>query len=217
MKSKKILYIALVIIFIVAIIMTATIGLKVDLNYAEGNTITFTVGKSIETKEIKEIASQIWNSKNILVQEVELFGDSAIIKVTENVTDEQVQDLCSKINEKYGVELTASNFSIEHISNVKLSTIVEPYIIPFGLSTLLIVGFYAIRYKGTKKMMELIRNLIISEGLLYSIYAIARIPVNELVMSIALFVYALTVFVSTIKSEMQLDTKSAKKEENKPE
>ncbi len=215
--KEKILYVALSIVFIVALILTATIGLRVDLNYAEANTITFTVGKTINLDEIKDIAKQSLGNEEILVQQVELFGDSAIIKTRQEITDENINNLCAKINEKYETELTAGDFAVDHVLNTRLRNVIEPYIIPIGLSTLLIVAFYAIRYKGTKKMIGLIKYLIMAEGLLYSLYAIGRIQVNEMTMPIALALYTLVIMVYSFKNEMDLDLRKSKKDKDKPE
>ena len=215
--KEKILYVVLAIVFIIAIVMTAVLGLRVDLNYAEANTITFTVGKNINIDEIKEIAADVLGSNDILVQQVEMFGDSAIIKTRQDITDENITNLCTKINEKYETELTTDNFATDHILNTKLRSVIEPYIIPIGLSTLLIVAFYAIRYKGTKNMIGLIKYLVIVEGLLYSLYAIGRVPVNEMTMPIALALYTLVITIYSVRNEMELDLRKAKKEKDKPE
>ncbi len=215
--KKKILYVVLAIIFIVALILTAVVGLKVDLNYAEGNTITFTVGKNITTEEISNIAKEVFGNDEFLVQEVEMFGDSALIKVRKDITEGQLSNLCTKLNEKYEIELETSDLDVNHIPNNKLRNVIQPYIIPMGLSTLLIVAFYAIRFKGTKKMLNLIKYLIIAEGLLYSLYAICRVPVNELTMPLAVTVYTLVVIIYSAVNELSLDTKQAKNEQNKPE
>lgn len=208
--KKRIIYVLLAIVFIISLILTATIGLKVDLNYAEGNTITFTVGKEISTEEIQSIAQEIWGKNKALVQEVEMFGDSALIKTREDVTDENLNSLCTKINEKYEVELTTSDFSVSHIPNTKLRNLIEPYIIPIGLSTLLIALFYAIRFKEVKRMFDLIKYLIIAEGVLYSIYAICRVPIGELTMPLALIAYTLVVLIYSTTSEII----ESKKEKN---
>ena len=215
--KEKILYVVLAIVFIIAIVMTAVLGLRVDLNYAEANTITFTVGKNINIDEIKEIAADVLGSNDILVQQVEMFGDSAIIKTRQDITDENITNLCTKINEKYETELTTDDFATDHILNTKLRSVIEPYIIPIGLSTLLIVAFYAIRYKGTKNMIGLIKYLVIVEGLLYSLYAIGRVPVNEMTMPIALALYTLVITIYSVRNEMELDLRKAKKEKDKPE
>lgn len=198
--KNKILYIILAIVFIIALILTATIGLRVDLSYGEGTEIALSIDKNIDIKEINQIAEEIWKSAN--VQSVEFLGDSAIIKVKE-ASNEEIETLRSKINEKYETELTEENMSVNHVSNIKLRNIIGPYIIPVGLSTLLILGYYAIRYKGAKKMLNLLKYLVISEGILYSIYAICRVPVNELTMPIATIVYALVVLASSTKLEIE--------------
>ncbi len=196
--KKKIIYIALAIIFISTLIVTAVVGLKVDLYYANGYTVTFTVNKKVTEAEIKDIAKEVFGDEETLVQSVELFEDSALIKTKNEITEEQVQTLCDKLNEKYEVELsTADNFTVSYSSNVRLRNVIEPYIIPIGLSTLLIVGYYAIRYRGVRKMLGLLKYLVIVEGLLYSVYALCRVPVNELTMPIALSLYAIVVSVYT--------------------
>lgn len=215
--KEKVLYVVIAIIFIVAIIMTAVVGFKVDLNYAEGYTITFTVGKEVKANEVKDIAKEVFGDNNLLVQEVEMFNDSVLIKMQNDVTDEELQNLSTKINEKYESDVAVEDIAVEHNQNVKLRTVVEPYIAPLGLSTLLVVGYYAIRYKGIKKMLCLLKYLVIVEGLLYSLYAICRIPVNELTMPIAVAAYALTVLVNSTLSELSLDTVKERNEKNKPE
>lgn len=216
--KKKIIYIVLAIIFISALIVTAVVGLNVDLYYADGYTVTFTVDKKVTEVEIRDIAKEIFGDEQTLVQGVELFEDSALIKTKNEITTEQVQALCDKLNEKYEVELTTTdNFTVSYSPNTRLRNVIEPYMIPIGLSTLLIVGYYAIRYKGTKKMLGLLKYLIIIEGLLYSIYALCRVPVNELTMPIALLGYAIVVVVYTAVCELSIDTRKGKKEKNKPE
>ena len=56
--KKKIVYIILAILLIVDIVITKQIGLKVNLYYAEGYTVTFKEKDTIELNEVKEIAKQ---------------------------------------------------------------------------------------------------------------------------------------------------------------
>ncbi len=205
--NKKIIYIALAVVFVISIIITATIGLRVDLNYAQGHTVTFTVGKEIKIEEIEKIANEVFGDSKFIVQKVELFNDSALIKCEEEITAEQLEALCNKLNEKYEVELTTDTFEVNYVTNVRLRNIVEPYFIPIGISTLLIVTYYAVRYKGAKKMLELLKYLVIAEGLLYSLYAIGRVQVNKLTMPIALVVYALVVTGYTYYCELHKESK----------
>lgn len=198
--KNKILYILCALILLVAIIMTAIMGLNVDLYYGEGYTITFTEQSTINKEDIKSIANEIWGN-DFIVQNVEFFNESAVIKV-KGYTDEQIQSLCDKVNEKYSAEHTKDDFVIEHVSNVKIRSLIEPYILPVGLSLLLILGYYAIRYKGAKQMLNLLKWVVIVEGMIYSIYAIARIQVNSLSVPIMMIAYGLTVVLYTTYSEL---------------
>ncbi|MBR3134572.1 MAG: hypothetical protein IKG56_03835 [Clostridia bacterium] len=197
--KNKIIYILLAVIFAVAIVMTFVKGLNVDLYYGEGYTISVTEKDSINIDDIKQIVEEIWG-KEYIVQRLEFFDDSAEIKVKE-YDDDKLTQLKDKLNEKYESELEVSDFKVEHISNIKLRTLVEPYIIPIGLSLLLVMAFYAIRYRGARKMLDLLVGVVAVEGLFYSLYAIGRIPFNSMTLPIAICLYIITIIKTSFSSE----------------
>lgn len=202
-KKNKILSIILVIIFISAIISTAIRGFKVDMNYAEGTTIVFDLKKQFNVEDVKNIAKEIWNNERVLVQKVEVYDESVLIKV-KNISDEQINNLAKKINEKYELELTNNDFTILYNSNEKLRNIVKPYIIPLIITTALIVVYYSIRFKGVQEILEFLVSLIVVEGIIYSIYALFMIPVNYFTMPIVMLAYSGVVIYITVKNEMNL-------------
>ena len=106
--KKKILLVSVLILLIVDIIITATIGLRVSTEYAEGYLIKFHEKSTISTDDIKSIAKEIWG-KNYKVQKVEFFDDSAVIKVRSYDSD-QIETLKNKLNEKYSSNLETSDF-----------------------------------------------------------------------------------------------------------
>jgi preprotein translocase subunit SecF len=206
-KAKKICYIVLAVIFIAAIIITIAKGLNVGLAYGEGTTIKFAVtGEDVEPADVKKLTDEVFPNRKVLIEKLELFNDSCSIKV-KDCSDEELQKLAEKINEKYGSELTVDNFYIDRVPNVRLRSLITPYILPIGLSLLLIVAYYAIRYKGTKEMLGLIKYLVIFEGLLYSSLAICRIPYGRLTIPVALTIYILTVIIYTALNENKLKLK----------
>ena len=99
-KKSKILCVILAVIFIAAIISTAIRGLRVDINYSEGVTMVVDLGKEFDTKDVKDIAKEIWSGKDVLVQKVEVYDESVSVKVPE-VNEEQINNFVTKINEKY--------------------------------------------------------------------------------------------------------------------
>ena len=166
--KKKIIYSVLIVLFVAAIIFTAVKGFKVDLYYAEGEVVTVNAGRDINLKEISGIVKEVFKGQDVLVQEVELFKDSFSVK-TMNVNEEQLNNLVNKINEKYGSKLTRANVEVDHEKNVRLMDILKPYILPVGISLLLILAYYAMRFKWSSTMYNLIKYLIIVGMLTYSV------------------------------------------------
>ena len=199
-KKSKIISIILVIIFIIAIVLTGIRGLNVDLNYSEGISILFNLDQQFNTKDIEKLAREIWPDGQIIVQKVEVYDETALIKVS-SINDEQLTNLVSKINEKYGLELEQSDFTVQYNSNVQIRDIVKPYIVPMLITTALIVLYYSIRFRGVKEILDLLIKLIFAEGILYSIYAIARLPIDVLTMPIGMLVFAGVTIYVTIKHE----------------
>ena len=199
-KKSKILCVILAVIFIAAIISTAIRGLKVDINYSEGVTMVLDIGKEFETKDIRDIAKEIWSGKDVLVQKVEVYDESVSVKVPE-VNEEQINNFVTKINEKYQLELTSADVSVLYNSNERLRNIVRPYIIPLIIATALIVVYYSIRFKGVKEILNLLLTLIAVEGIIYSIHALLLMPINIFTMPVVMIAYAGVVIGITIKSE----------------
>ncbi len=199
-KKGKIISIILVIIFIIAIVLTGVRGLNVDLNYARGASILFDLNQQFNTSDVESIAREVWPDGQIIVQKVEVYDETVLIKVS-GVNDEELSNLASKINEKYGLELTSEDLTVQYNSNVQIRDIVGPYIVPILISTALIVLYYSIRFRGVKEILDLLIKLIFAAGILYSIYAITRLPIDVLTMPIGMLVYAGVTIYVTLKHE----------------
>ena len=144
---KKIIFIVLAIIIIVGIVLTATIGLNVDIIYKNHEQIKIYIGKEINIKDIEVIAKEVFTKQKIQVEMIESFNDSCAINI-ENVTDEQIELLKQKITEKYGIEDLTNSIERTSIPNLRLRDLIKPYIIPVIISTLIVFGFMAIRFKN---------------------------------------------------------------------
>ena len=200
MKTKLLLGM-LAIIFVVSLIMTAVKGLNVGTYYSEGYSIRFSIKDTINVEDVEQMAKDIWG-KDYLVQKLELFNDSVEIKV-KDYTDEQLNQLKDRVNEKYSEELEITNLKIEQVSNIKIRNVIEPYIIPVILSLVIVLIFYAIRFRGARKMLELLLWIIAVEGIAYSVYAIGRLPFNTLTMPITMSLYILTILGFTTINELK--------------
>ena len=198
--KNKIFCIAIAVIVIASLIVTATVGLRVTSRYAEGFLIRFTAEKTITSEGVSEVAKEVFGDDFFAVKELEFFDNSAQIKVR-NISDEQLQNYVTKINEKFGEKLTSDYYTVEHVSNVKLRTLVEPYIVPLGISTLLIAAFFAIRYKGAKQMLLFLVTIFVVEAIEYAIYALCRLPIGTYTVPIGMITYVLTTVLYTAYQE----------------
>ena len=115
--------------------------------------------------------------------------------------------MVNAINEKYGVEYTKDDVEIIKESQMSILDIIKPYIIPVIIALALVVIYIAIRYHKLgfwKILLSTILWIIVIEALLYSVYAIIRLPVNAITIPIALMVFVFTVLGIIINSENKL-------------
>ena len=71
--NKKLMWIIFAIIIVIWIIMFFTKGFNKELGYLKRNQIVITSEKTIDLSEIKVIAKEVLQTKNIKVQEVDRF------------------------------------------------------------------------------------------------------------------------------------------------
>ncbi len=208
---KKIIYGILACMIIAGTIITFTIGLNVDIIYSKNVEIDVYIGKAVEIEEIKQLAKEVFPDEKIIVQEIEMFKDMVSITMKDKADEElkePVEQLNSKINEKYGTENTVEDsITIVHNPKVKLSSILKPYLVPVGISAIIILIFVGIRYKKlgtTKTIISYVLYTGIVELTYLSILAIIRFPINRLVVPIGLVLYITTITSLSFIKEKKL-------------
>lgn len=208
---KKIIYGVLACIIIVGIIITFTIGLNVDIIYSKNVEIDVYIGKVVELEEIKQIAKEVFPNEKMIIQEIELFNDMVSITMkdkTDEELKEPVEQLNTKINEKYGTENTVEdNIAIAHNSKIRLSSILKQYLLPIAISMIIILVFAGIRYRKLG-IVKIIMSYVLYTGVIELVYlsllAITRFPINRLVIPIGLVLYIITITSLSFKNEKKL-------------
>lgn len=216
MKKKSIIYVAIAIV-VIGIALIAIKGLNFDLAFSNSKRLDIYVGKKIDLNEINQIAKDTLGDNKIIIREIETFGD--MFSITANdFSDEQIEQMVSKINEKYDVEITKDEHtSIIEIPNLRERDIVKPYIIPTIISLAIISLYMLVRFRkngGLKIVVITILGTVLVELLLLSVYAICRLPINNYTMSIALIVLVLTLFGYNCKFENALNLEKLKRKHN---
>ncbi len=215
MKTKnKVLILVGIIIIIIGIVITVTKGFNFDLRYEAGKRIELNLQKTFESSDIKQIAKEVIG-QDVVIQKVEIYEDAVSI-LSKDITEDQKNQIVTKINEKYGTEINAENTEIITVSHTHLRDLAQPYIIPFVIATVVILIYIGIRYYKLniiKTIAKTIGIVIIWQVILYSIMAITRIPIGRLTIPLTLTIYMLSFVYCTTKFEK--DLKQQKQSEEK--
>ena len=213
-KKTKAIFLILAVVIIAGIVVMDTVGFNIELSMQKNNRIELYLEKDFEISDIKNITNEVFKNESVVIQKVEVFGDTVGITASE-ITDEQKQQLVEKVNEKYSLELNADSTEIEKIPNERLRDLISPYIFAFSLATGLIILYMILKYKKLGMLNILIKTLctiVIAQATLFSVIAITRIPVGRLTIPMVIVVYLFTIYVLTHNYENKLDKI---KEENK--
>lgn len=213
---KKIVYAVLAVIIIIGIIMIATVGFNVDVIYSNHREVKVYVGKDYDIYEINQIVNEVIPDEKIVINGVEKFNDSFVIKA-KNISDEQIENLKQKISEKYEIseENKTNMITIYDVGNLRIRDVIRPYVVPVIIATVIILVYMAVRYKklgAVKVILQEIVVLAIAGALLLSIICITRCPVNRLFIPSGLTVYILTIITTNLQFSKQLENIKEKEE-----
>lgn len=213
---KKIVYAVLAVIIVLGIIVIATVGFNVDIIYSNHREVKVYIGKDYNIDEVQKIVNDVLPNEKIIINKVEKFNDSFIIK-TNNVSDEQLETLKQKISEKYEIseENKENIITTSDVGNLRIRDLVRPYIVPNIITTVIILVYMSILYKRLGIVKVIIQELIVLVlvgALLLSIIAITRCPVNRMFIPSVLTVYVITIIATNIQFTKQLENLKSKDE-----
>lgn len=198
---KKIVQVLLICLIIAGIVVISTVGFNVGLKYSEHIEISINVGSQFNVADIKAITKEVFGNSNVLVQQVELYKDMVQITVKE-ATEEQISSLNDKINEKYEIENQLTDIKIVHISNVRLRSIIKPYILPISIVSIITIVFAMIVFRklgALKVAYEVAISIVAPQAILASLYAVTRIPINRLTSIIAIIIFIISLVLPMVK------------------
>lgn len=220
MKKKNLIGILLGIIIIIGIILTATIGLNLDLMYSNHKSIDINLQKQFENEDVYKIAKEVFENQKVKVQKVELYEDMVSI-IVKDATDEQLENLNTKLNEKYELENKKDDMVITNVPSVEISDLVKPYILPVSISFVVIIVYLVIymainnrvnrKLSILKETSKAILAIIGIELLYLSVFAITRLEINYTTLPIGVIIYAFTTILILMNLEKQYKIEEKKK------
>lgn len=220
MKKKNLIGILLGIIIIIGIILTTTIGLNLDLMYSSHKSIDINLQKQFENEDVYKIAKEVFENQKVKVQKVELYEDMVSI-IVKDATDEQLENLNTKLNEKYELENKKDDMVITNVPSVEISDLVKPYILPVSISFVVIIVYLVIymainnrvnrKLSILKEISKAILTIIGIELLYLSVFTITRLEINYTTLPIGVIIYAFTTILILMNLEKQYKIEEKKK------
>lgn len=214
--KNKILYILIAIIIIAGIVVGCTAKFKFSLAYDDSNRIEVYLGKDYTKTDVEAIAKEVFGTNDVLIQKIEFFNDSVSITVRES-NDEQLNNLVTKINEKYETSLTTDDLTIVEIPHYRGRDLIANYVLPVAIAAAIIIVYELIRYRKigkVKVVAKLILWPLLIEALYLSILAIVRIPISYYTLPLGIILAVLTLTVITYKNEKKLVEYNRKKRQD---
>ena len=206
-NSTKILVGLIAIILVAGIIMIFSKGLAFELKYQDAKKIELTLGKQFEESDIRNITDEVFGKQVLTIQPIEVYKDAVSITTTE-ITEEQKNELVTKVNDKYETEIKAEDITIETVAHTRGRDIIKPYIVPFVIVTALILVYLLIRYHKLNSFEVLTQSLgiiVLAQLVLLGIIAITRMPVGMFTIPAIMVVYMISTYVCTAKFEKELE------------
>ena len=206
-KSTKILVALIAVILVVGSIMLFVKGLAFELKYQDNQKIEVNLGKEFNENDIREITNEVLGNQPVIIQAIELYKDSVSITTTQ-ITEEQKSSIVTKINEKYGTEISTDSIQVENVAHVRGRDIIKPYVIPFAIITAIILAYLVIRYNKLNALEVLTQSIgiiVLAQLVLLGIMAITRMPVGKFTIPTVLLVYMFSTYICTAKFEGDLE------------
>lgn len=196
-RNIKIIVIAIEALVILAgIVIINIMGFNKELRFSQSERIDVYIENEADKAKVKSIVNEVLGNQNNMVQTVEIYQDMVTIRAKE-ITDDQKNDIVSKLKENYEFKQTAEETTIKTVPATRIVDMYKKYIVPFVVSGALVLIYMAIRYykKGIWKVLaRTICMPVLAELFLLAVIAIVRIPLGRFtpVLVIAMYIASIT-------------------------
>lgn len=198
---KRVLLILVIIAIIAGIVIASLKGFNYGLLYSKSQRVNIYIDKDYNIDTIKEIARDVLG-ENILIQTGTHFNTVVSI-VAKEISEEQQTSIIEKIQEKLEIEIDREkDIVIMNIPQLQFYELISNYIVPIIAISVVFLIYTAIRYRKNgiiESVVIPLINIILALGLYVSIFAIARIQINELFIQFGVLVFIATLLINTIE------------------
>lgn len=170
---------------------------KINEKYNIKQNITISIGKEYNVEDIKSIAKEVFEKEDVKVEKSSEDENYVVIE-SELISEKTLETLNNKINEKYELQNTTSSIgasqiiTANEIGRVRLTDMAKQYIIYISIATILVLIYFAIRFRKLGVSKVLIKSVLLlafSEIFYMAIIAVTRYPIDKPVIIAAIAIY----------------------------
>lgn len=170
---------------------------KFNEKYNIKQNITISIGKEYNVEDIKSIAKEVFEKEDVKVEKSSEDENYVVIE-SELISEKTLETLNNKINEKYELQNTTSSIgasqiiTANEIGRVRLTDMAKQYIIYISIATILVLIYFAIRFRKLGVSKVLIKSVLLlafSEIFYMAIIAVTRYPIDKPVVIAAIAIY----------------------------
>ena len=203
--SKKIILLGIILLIIAGIVVVALKGVKVSLILQQHEELNVYIGKPTNIKDMKDICKDVFNDKRFVVRNLDVFSDAYSINV-ESVINEERDELITKVNEKFGVNITIDDISEKNVSNIRIRDIIKPYVKPVLISAVLMAVYVVISFRkesAIKLLGKISGMIILTESVIFSIIAVLRVPLSATMINLmaVIAIIELCLYINKLESK----------------
>lgn len=173
-KNRKIYAIISIAIIVAGIIMFVVKGLNYGIDFSGGTLIEVNVGKFIEVDEVREIVDDYDGNASIIHAGDE--KDTVIIKSTLDLKNNEITSIVDSFIEKYDIE--EDSYQSKKFGPTISSEIKSKALLSTLIATVLMLIYITWRFEfafGLSAIVALAHDILI----MFAVYSILRIPVNN--------------------------------------
>lgn len=198
LKKNNLILLVLIVFILAGLITMFVTGFNKSFEYQAGTRIEVYIPQGYEKQDVIDIANESFNGKKINFEKMEKLNQVAGIKVKE-YSSEELDVFKTKISEKYNIDKDKLQIYEIEIPATRISTAIEPYILPVILVTVISLIYVLFRnLKSEQKwkiILKIVLTLSIVLGLYFSIVLICRLPFADYTMPLALAIYIITLLI----------------------
>lgn len=128
-KNIKIIFIALVaLVILIGIVVVGIWGYNKEHKFEKSQSIDIYVEQKVDESKIKNIVHEALGNANYTVQTVEIYKDMVTIR-SEQITEEQKNNIVNKIKENYEFKQTAEETTINTVPATRIIDMYKGYIL----------------------------------------------------------------------------------------